>query len=490
MKRQELKFEIIAKLFNTDFEQQHISLQRKPSGLLIGRSSSCEIKIGGVDVSSKHAKLSLASNESRDYFFITDLSSNGTYINKEKLGKGTSVLLKSGDHVAFGKTGGSFIFRYCLDEIESTNGENPSGTKRSLFDDYILGKQLGSGHYAVVKEARNRMTGDIVAVKVFHPNKTSQNSKEEDAKLQQEIDLLLSIHHPNIVKFISRYVEPVNQHSFSTFLVLEKVNSGELFQRIVNKQKLRENETKAIFQQILSGLDYLHEKNIIHRDIKPENILLDITPKATPDQISTGPWDDHEYDIRVKIADFGLAKFIGELKFTNTLCGTPAYVAPEILSDQRNYSTKADLWLSGVLLYVCLCGFPPFSDELAPPSMRDQILTARYAFYSPYWDSIGDSALDLISSLLVIDPDERFDVTQAVTHGWFIEHDTIEDVVLENQESDVNMESSSSFRGSFRSSSMIGSSNERFFREPVRANSQPISLRDRFASELNSAQLD
>lgn len=473
-------------MFNTDTEQQHLSLSKKPSGLLIGRSSGCEIRILGVDVSSKHAKLSLANNESRDYFFITDLSSNGTYINQEKLGRGSSVLLKSGDHVAFGKTGGSYIFRYCLDE---PNDAANNGSKRSLFDDYIIGKQLGSGHYAVVKEARNRMSGDIVAVKIFHPNKTSLNSKEDEAKLQQEIDLLLSINHPNIVKFISRYVEPVSQHTFSTFLVLEKVNSGELFQRIVNKQKLREDETKAIFKQILSGLFYLHENNIIHRDIKPENILLDITPKAAPDQVSTGPWDDGEYDIKVKIADFGLAKFIGELKFTNTLCGTPAYVAPEILSDQRNYSTKADLWLSGVLLYVCLCGFPPFSDELAPPDMREQILTARFAFYSPYWDSIGDLALDLISNLLVIDPNERFDVTQTGNHEWFSDHDTLEDdKILEIE--DVNMASSRSYKSSFRSSSVIGSSNDKFTREPIRANSQPISLRDRFASELNSFEFN
>ncbi|EGV65296.1 serine/threonine protein kinase [Yamadazyma tenuis] len=478
-KRQELKYEIIANMYNTDQEQSHISLSKKPSGLLIGRSSQCDIRISGVDVSSKHSKLSLATNQIRDYFFVTDLSSNGTYVNGEKLGHGTSVLLKSGDHVSFAKTGGAFIFRYCADEKETAH------RKRSLFDDYVLGKQLGAGHYAVVKEARNRLTGDIVAVKIFHPNKTSKNSKDEEAKLQQEIDLLLSIDHPNIVKFISRYVEPVSQHTMSTFLVLEKVNSGELFQRIINKSKLREDETKGLFKQLLSGLLYLHENNIIHRDIKPENILLDITPRRSSEQVQTGPWDHDEYDIRVKIADFGLAKFIGELKFTNTLCGTPAYVAPEILSDQRNYSTKADIWSSGVLLYVCLCGFPPFSDELGPPTMREQILSARYAFYSPYWDDITDPALDLISSLLVLDPDQRFDVHQTISHDWLAQ-DTLEDKDME----DVNMDAFNSLKGSIktnsmRSSSMLGSETDKL-RTPVRSSSQPIRLRDRFASELNS----
>lgn len=470
-KKQEVKYEIIASLYNTNSQQTHISLVKKPSGLLIGRSSSCDVKISGVDVSSKHARLSLATNEVRDYFFLTDLSSNGTFVNGEKLGRGSSVLMKSGDRVAFAKTGGDFIFRYCLDE----QGGKDTG-RRSLYDDYIVGQQLGSGHYAVVKEARNRLTGDIVAVKIFHPNKTSSNSKEDEAKLQQEMDLLLSINHPNIVKFISRYVEPVNEHTMSTFLVLEKVNSGELFQRIVNKLKLREDETRGLFKQLLSGLQYLHENNIIHRDIKPENILLDISPRISSDQRQTGPWDENEIDIRVKIADFGLAKFIGELKFTNTLCGTPAYVAPEILSNQRNYTTKVDIWSAGVLLYVCLCGFPPFSDELGPPGMREQILSAKYAFYSPYWDDISDTALDLISNLLLLEPNERYDVIQTSNHDWIV------DDTLEDQQSIPEM---FSMRSIGRSNSMLTSS-EKSLRTPVRSSSQPMSLRDRFASELNS----
>lgn len=446
----------MAKLYNTDSKQPHIILLRKPQGLLIGRSSSCDIKITGADVSSKHSKISLANNKARDYFFITDLSSNGTFVNNEKLGHGTSALLNSGDKVAFAKTGGVYIFRYCVDEVDNV--------KTSLFDDYILGKQLGSGHYAVVKEAKNRLTGEIVAVKIFHPSKTQQDFEEDETRLQQEIDLLLSIDHPNIVKFISRYVEPINKYSLSTYLVLEKVNNGELFQRIVNKLKLREDETKALFQQLLSGLNYLHQKKIIHRDIKPENILLDITPRSSPQQQPTGPWDDNEYDIRVKIADFGLAKFIGELQFTNTLCGTPAYVAPEILSDQRNYTTKADLWLSGVVLYVCLCGFPPFSEELGPPNMREQILTAKYAFYSPYWDDIGDTALDLISSLLVLDPTERLDVSSATNHPWFKESDDF--TSSSNMLTDLIPKDDT---------------NNDVIREPIGSNSPPVSLKQRFS---------
>lgn len=447
----------MAKLYSVNEGQPHISLPRKPGGVVVGRSSGCDVKISGSDVSSKHCQFSLTLN-TREALIITDLSSNGTLVNDELLGRGSSVLLRSGDKICFAKTGGQYIFRYAGD----SHGDGPHGRK-SFFNDYILGPQLGSGHYAVVKEARDRTTGDIVAVKIFHPNRSKGKISEEE-KLQQEMNLLLSINHSNIVRFISRYAEPINEHSSTTYLVLEKVNGGELFQRIVNKLKLRQDETKAFFTQLLSGLGYLHEHNIIHRDIKPENILLDIIPRTSPEQQQTGPWDDHEYDIRVKIADFGLAKFIGELKFTNTLCGTPAYVAPEILNNNRNYSTKADIWLSGVLLYVCLCGFPPFSEELAPPSMRDQILSGKYAFYSPYWDEISDSVLDLVSNLLVVDPSERYDIIQTREHAWFEESDSME-----------------------TKPSLMSSENRSLTRMSVRSNSQPLTLRERFTSELNFA---
>lgn len=445
----------MAKLYSIIEGQSHIIVPRKPGGVVVGRSSGCDVKISGSDVSSKHCQFSLTLN-TREALIITDLSSNGTLVNDEVLGRGSSVLLRSGDKICFAKTGGQYIFRYAGD----SHSEGPLGRK-TFFNDYILGTQLGSGHYAVVKEARDRTTGDIVAVKIFHPNRSKGKTSEEE-KLQQEMNLLLSINHSNIVKFISRYVEPINEHSSTTYLVLEKVNGGELFQRIVNKLKLRQDETRAFFTQLLSGLGYLHEHNIIHRDIKPENILLDIIPRTTPDQPQTGPWDEDEYDIRVKIADFGLAKFIGELKFTNTLCGTPAYVAPEILNSNRNYSTKADIWLSGVLLYVCLCGFPPFSEELAPPSMRDQILTGKYAFYSPYWDEISDSALDLVSNLLVVDPGERYDIKQTREHPWFEESDSM----------DTDLP-------------VLATENRSLTRMSVRSNSQPLTLRERFTSELN-----
>jgi serine/threonine-protein kinase Chk2 len=144
----------------------------------------------------------------------------------------------------------------------------------------------------------------------------------------------------------------------------------------------------------------------VHRDIKPENILL--TDK----------------DLHVKLADFGLAKIIGEESFTTTLCGTPSYVAPEILEDSRHrrYTRAVDVWSLGVVLYICLCGFPPFSDELYtkenPYTLTQQIKTGRFDYPSPYWDSVGDPALDLIDRMLTVDVEKRYTIDDCLNHPW------------------------------------------------------------------------
>lgn len=129
-------------------------------------------------------------------------------------------------------------------------------------------------------------------------------------------------------------------------------------------------------------------------------------------------------NLTVKVADFGLAKIIGEESFTTTLCGTPSYVAPEILeqSNRRRYTRAVDVWSLGVVLYICLCGFPPFSDELYTPenpyTLSQQIKMARFDYPSPYWDSIGDPALDLIDRMLCVDADARITIDECLEHPW------------------------------------------------------------------------
>ncbi|QLL30464.1 hypothetical protein HG536_0A02810 [Torulaspora globosa] len=373
---------------------------------------------------------------------IVDKSRNGTFINGNRIVKKDSIL-KNGDKLVFGKSC-SFLFKYISGQGDPSRPQNTVGTRseegvfkkpkvglssseagtrkllkpksQSVFDKYIIGKGLGVGHYATVREGVNKSTEEVVAIKIFHPQQNDDQKKNK--QFREEIDILMRVNHPNIVKLLDSYVEPVSKAQIQKYLILEKIDDGELFDRIVRKTHLRQDETKALFKQILTGLQYLHGLNIIHRDIKPENILLDIKRRKHPEELQNGPWDDDEIDIQVKIADFGLAKFTGEIQFTNTLCGTPSYVAPEVLK-KTDYSSKVDMWSAGVLLYVCLCGFPPFSETLGPPSLKEQIAQGSFAFYSPYWDDIEDSALHLITHLLVVNPADRYSVDDTMVHPWF-----------------------------------------------------------------------
>lgn len=399
-------FAIMTSLDRLKFDDINIPYKHH---IKIGRSGSKnnDIIIKQNDCSSVHCELQVGKSVGEFYLIsIRDLSSNGTFINDMLIGRNNSSLLRDGDRLSFASNL-HYIVRY-----------NPKfkSNRPSFYDSYVLkDKVLGTGHYAQVKEAYNRSTCEVCAVKIFHP--TSRG--DQASQLNRELEILTSLNHPNIVGFYGNYLEPVSMASLTTFLVLEKINGGELFNRIVRKGKLGQNETKEITIQLLEGLQYLHSLDIVHRDLKPENILLSITP-TKGNQPHNEPWDKGELHVQVKIADFGLAKVIGELQFTSTLCGTPAYVAPEILvnSQQRKYNKSVDMWSVGVLMYVCMCGFPPFSEELGPPSMRQQILEAKFAFYSPYWDEIDDIILDLISRLLAVRPADRITVEQALHHPW------------------------------------------------------------------------
>eukprot|EP00128_Syssomonas_multiformis_P016254 Colp12_sorted_trinity150504_noHs@10739 len=159
------------------------------------------------------------------------------------------------------------------------------------------------------------------------------------------------------------------------------------------------------------AVGYLHSHDIVHRDLKPENILF-----ATQDQSSD-----------VMVADFGLSKLVNDEHVLHTACGTPNYVAPEVLR-QQGYGKPIDMWSIGVISYILLCGYPPFYDE-NDAVLFQKIMKGRFEFNAPYWNSISDSAKDLISKLLVVNPDERLTADQVLQHPWLRE-DNARDINL------------------------------------------------------------
>ena len=157
-----------------------------------------------------------------------------------------------------------------------------------------------------------------------------------------------------------------------------------------------------LFTQICLGMKHFHDRKIIHRDLKPENLLFKTS----------------DVESEIKITDFGLAKYTEGPKASpmTTACGTPGYVAPEVISG-ITYDNKVDMWSLGVITYVILCGFPPFYHENHAELFR-AIKACKYEFVSPFWDNISDSAKDLIQKLLVVDPAKRYSAEQVLEHPW------------------------------------------------------------------------
>merc|ERR1712159_106873 len=171
------------------------------------------------------------------------------------------------------------------------------------------------------------------------------------------------------------------------------MQGSDLFERILTLGKYNEAEAKVLLRRIAEGTQHLHSKSIIHRDLKPENILL-----VSPDD-----------NTNCKVADFGLSRLFPEgsarQQQAGTLCGTPGYVAPEVL-ERVPYSYAVDVWSLGVITYITVCGFPPFPLDMQKDSVR-KVMRADFSFPSPYWDGVSEECKDFIRKMIVVDTKQR-----------------------------------------------------------------------------------
>eukprot|EP00039_Didymoeca_costata_P012142 m.173781 g.173781 ORF g.173781 m.173781 type:complete len:573 (-) comp15394_c2_seq1:70-1788(-) len=268
---------------------------------------------------------------------------------------------------------------------------------RRLVDEaYDIKKKIGDGNFAVVKQCIHRNSGKQYALKIIDKSKT--RGVKETKMIENEVKTMRTIDHPNCVALIDVYDTPEE-----LFLVLELVEGGDLFDRIVEKGKYEEPAAKLLVRDLATAIQHMHSKQIIHRDLKPENLLVTV--------------DNNGYD-RIKLADFGLSLVVD--KPLHTVCGTPTYVAPEIISETpEGYGLKVDLWATGVIAYILLCGFPPFAAaNKAQNDLFRKIRSGKFSFPSPYWDKISHEAKDLIRKLLLVNPKERYDANQLLAHPW------------------------------------------------------------------------
>ncbi|EIN04721.1 Pkinase-domain-containing protein [Punctularia strigosozonata HHB-11173 SS5] len=261
-------------------------------------------------------------------------------------------------------------------------GKELSSQKIRVVGNYTLGKVIGEGAYGKVRLGTHRMTSTKVAIK--------QIPKAMSAALTREIHHHRQLHHPHVVQLY----EVIATES-SIWLVSELCSGGELFDYLVEKGRLAEEEAKVVFGQLCLAVGYIHDKGIVHRDLKLENVLLDER-------------------CRVKLSDFGFTREYERGALLETFCGTTGYAAPEMLSEQKYLGPEVDIWSLGVILYTLLTGSLPFDDD-DEAVMRAKIIKGD--FEDPEW--LSDEARDLIKNVLQMEPSKRLSISQILAHPWF-----------------------------------------------------------------------
>ncbi|XP_048859063.1 calcium/calmodulin-dependent protein kinase IGb isoform X1 [Brienomyrus brachyistius] len=247
---------------------------------------------------------------------------------------------------------------------------------------------LGSGAFSEVFMVKERKTGKHFALKCV------KKKPKRDNILENEIAVLQRIKHENVVG-----LEGIYESRTHYYLLMQLVSGGELFDRILERGVYTEKDASLVIRQVLQAVSYLHKNGIVHRDLKPENLLYYSTDENS----------------KIMISDFGLSK-MEDNGIMSTACGTPGYVAPEVLA-QKPYSKAVDCWSIGVITYILLCGYPPFYEE-TETRLFSKIMKAQYEFDSPFWDNISDSAKDFIGNMMQKNPRMRYTPEQALRHSW------------------------------------------------------------------------
>lgn len=258
-----------------------------------------------------------------------------------------------------------------------------------ITDEYTLSKTLGEGAFGTVRKAIHKATKQERAIKIL-------KKREQDVKkLFLEVNILTKLTHPNIMDIYEFYEDKAN-----FYIVSELCKGGELFDKITEKGVFTEAEACPIMLQILSAVCYSHTNNIVHRDIKPENIMLE-TKNSNP---------------IIKLIDWGGARYYNKKKKMSTIRGTPYYIAPEVIGEE--YDEKCDIWSCGVILYVLLCGYPPFNGDTDVEILKN-VKTGKFTFPEEEWSVISESAKSLIKRMLTFEPAQRISAMEALTHPWF-----------------------------------------------------------------------
>ncbi|KAJ6246203.1 serine/threonine-protein kinase 17 [Anaeramoeba flamelloides] len=264
---------------------------------------------------------------------------------------------------------------------------------RQFLKNYSIRKKLGEGTFSTVWCAAEKKTGKEYAVKIID----KKHNKYDPKLVENEISILREVKHTNVIQ-----LKEIIESKEKIYIVQEYAKGGELFEHLHTKECLTEKETARIITHILLGTKHLHSLGIVHRDLKPENVLL------SNDSINS----------QIKISDFGLSERISKNGNLNTACGTPYYVAPEIIK-RSGYGQHVDLWSIGVIMYVLLSGYTPFYADTIP-KLFEKIKKGNIKFPKEQWGNISSSAIDLIKQFLVVSVPLRITINEALKHPWIV----------------------------------------------------------------------
>ena len=319
-----------------------------------------------------------------DTSFISFKTTKNKENKKEKDNKsyGTNYLHETpGNETPYGTPGGNFPMKVSKEQLIKISTE-------PVANYYTIIKDLGHGSYGQVKKVKHKKLNEIRAMKIT--NKKSTSSK-------YEIEILRKISHPNITNIFEIFAD-----SKKYYVIMEFLEGGELFDAITSIGSFTEESACQVMKQLLSAIFYLHSNNIVHRDLKPENIMLLQKPENG--------------NYHIKLIDFGTAKIFKPGKKMNKFIGTSYYIAPEVLKEK--YDEKCDVWSCGIILYILLCGYPPFNGN-TNVEIFHAIQNQNPLFAGEEWDDITNEAKELIKLMLRKNPNERWDAEQCLKHKWF-----------------------------------------------------------------------
>ena len=284
--------------------------------------------------------------------------------------------------------------------------------RNNYIGDYIIKETIGNGTFSIVKLGINKYTNEKVAIKLLEKKKITE--KKDLERIFREMSIVKNLNHPNIIKTYEIFD---NEKYY--YIIMDYCKGGELFDYIVKKGRLNEEETSFFFYQIINGLEYIHSKNIVHRDLKPENLLL--TDKN-----------------KLKIIDFGLSNYFNlnkenKTKLLKTPCGSPCYAAPEMVSGNKYNGFKTDIWAIGIVLYAMIVGYLPFEDS-DNDILFQKILDCDIEFP----EFLNELSIDIIKKILNSNCDERYSISDIKRHQFYLNGKKIYESIFGNDEQNYN----------------------------------------------------